>query len=302
MSKKNPKNISMSIQARLLNRAKVDHRPFAELLQYYGMERFLYRLSESRHSDRFILKGALMFKVWKSSLQRPTMDIDMLGVTSNEEEKIVAQIQDILSVNVISDGLTFDPGSIKTAKILEEVDYQGIKVMFQGKLDSAKIYMQIDIGFGDIVFPQPKKAILPTLLNFPAPILLCYSMESAIAEKFDAMVARGMTNSRMKDFYDVWLLSRQFSFEEHKLAEAVRLTFGQRQTEIPNKILAFSQEFIKAKQTQWEIFRNKLQQEHVPELFQEIIVSIESFLRPTVFGISSGATEFRKWNAPGPWV
>lgn len=182
MSKKNPTNIPASIHARLLNHAKNDQRPFEELLQYYAMERFLYRLSESKHANRFILKGALMFKVWESSLHRPTMDIDMLGKTSNEEENIISQIHDILSVDVISDGIIFDTSSIKSVKILEDAEYEGVKATFEGKLDTAKVYIQIDIGFGDIVFPGPEQANLSTLLDLPAPYLWYYSKESVIAE------------------------------------------------------------------------------------------------------------------------
>ncbi len=258
MTVKNPTNISASVRQRLYNRSEKDQRPFTELLQYYAMERFLYRLSVSSHANRFVLKGALMLKIWETPLHRPTMDIDMLGITSNKEEEIIAQIRDILSVSVISDGIIYEESTIKTTRILEDADYEGIKVMFQGKLDTAKIHIQIDIGFGDIVFPKPEKANLPTLLDFPAPRLLCYSRESAIAEKFDAMVARGMQNSRMKDFYDIWMLSRQFNFEGHKLAEAIRLTFEQRRTEMPREIEAFSEKFINSKPAQWSAFRNRL--------------------------------------------
>ncbi|MBW2593251.1 MAG: nucleotidyl transferase AbiEii/AbiGii toxin family protein [Deltaproteobacteria bacterium] len=214
------KNMSASVRQRLLNRARSDHRPFNELLQYYAMERFLYRLSQSVHVDRFILKGALMLRVWRSPELRPTMDIDMLGVTSNEKVDIVAQIQDILTVDVETDGLAFDPDSIQAERITEDADYEGIRIRFLGELGTARINMQIDIGFGDVVYPEPEESDFPTMLNSPVPRLLCYSRESSIAEKFEAMVKLGMLNSRMKDFYDIWLLSRQFDFDGAKLAAA----------------------------------------------------------------------------------
>ena len=215
------KNISASVRQRLLNRSKTDKRPFNELLQYYAMERFLYRLSLSSHAQCFILKGALMLRVWHSPEFRPTMDIDMLGKAQNEKANIIAQILDILAVEVPPDGLTFDLESIKTERITENAVYEGIRIRFRGFLGTVSINMQIDIGFGDIVYPEPEKGELPCMLYFPAPSLLCYSRESAIAEKFEAMIKLGHLNSRMKDFYDIWLLSRQFQFELTNLEERI---------------------------------------------------------------------------------
>jgi len=297
-----PKNIPASVRQRLLNRAKSDRRPFNELLQYYAMERFLYRLSQSVHVDRFILKGALMLRVWRSPELRPTMDIDMLGITSNQEADIVAQVQDILTVDVETDGLAFDPASIQAERITEDADYEGIRIRFLGALGSARINMQIDIGFGDIVYPEPEESDLPTMLNSPAPRLLCYSRESSIAEKFEAMVKLGMLNSRMKDFYDIWLLSRQYDFDGPRLTEAIRLTFERRGTKMPAEIDAFTESFIEAKQTQWAAFRKRLGQEHVPILFKEIAASVDSFLSPIVAVFSSGKQSPTNWTAPGPWA
>jgi predicted nucleotidyltransferase component of viral defense system len=266
------------------------------------MERFLYRLSQSAHADRFILKGALMLRVWRSPELRPTMDIDMLGKTSNEEADIVAQIRDILTVDVETDGLAFDPDSIQAERITEDADYEGIRIRFLGALGSARINMQIDIGFGDVVYPKPEESDLPTMLNSPAPRLLCYSRESSIAEKLEAMVKLGMLNSRMKDFYDIWLLSRQFDFDGTKLAEAIRLTFEQRGTTLPAEIEAFTEPFIEAKQTQWAAFWKRLQQNHVPASFREITVSVNRFLSPIVAALSSGKPSPTNWTAPGAWT
>ena len=261
---KSPRNIPASVRQRILNRAKSDRRPFNELLQYYAMERFLYRLSQSAHADRFILKGALMLRVWRSPELRPTMDIDMLGRTSNKGADIIAQIRDILSMDVEADGLAFNADSIQAERITEDADYEGIRIRFQGALDSARINMQVDIGFGDVVYPEPEKSEFPTMLDSPAPRLLCYSRESSIAEKFEAMVKLGVLNSRMKDFYDIWLLSRQFDFDGARLAEAIRLTFERRGTALPTKIEAFTEPFIDAKQIQWTTFWKRLQQDNVP--------------------------------------
>ena len=203
------KNIAASFRQRLLNRARNDKRPFNELLQYYTMERFLYRLACSVHADRFVLKGALMLRAWQLPEFRPTMDIDILGRTSNEDARIVAQFRQIMSQPVEADGIIFDTHSIRSEKITEDADYTGIRLRFRGELDTARIGMQVDIGFGDIVYPRPVERTLPTMLDFSPPILLCYSLESAVAEKFEAMVKLGMVNSRITAFYDIWLLSRQ---------------------------------------------------------------------------------------------
>ena len=221
------KNIAASVRQRLLNQAKQDRRPFNELLQYYGMERFLYRLSRSPFANQFVLKGGLMLRVWNVSESRPTMDIDMLGKTSNDPSRIIQQMQEIVTLVVEPDGMVFDLASLITEPITKAADYQGVRVRCLGFLDRAKVNIQLDLGFGDVVFPQPETALLPTLLDYPAPQLLCYSRESVIAEKFEAMVKLGALNSRMKDFYDIWLLCEQFDFDGAKLSEAIRLTLNQ---------------------------------------------------------------------------
>lgn len=301
MSTKTPRNLPASIRQRLLDRAKRDRRPFSELLQYYAMERFLYRLSRSPHASRYILKGALMLRAWRSPESRPTMDIDMLGRTSNEEANVVRQVREMLAIEVEPDGIVFDDDSIRTERIAEDADYEGIRVRFLGRLDSARVNMQIDIGFGDVVFPGPEEADLPTMLDSPAPRLLCYSRESAIAEKFEAMVKLRELNSRMKDFYDIWLLSRQFDFDGANLAEAVRRTFDQRGTPIAGEIVAFKEAFARDKQNQWTAFRNRLGQEGAPASFAEVVAAVAGFIGPIVSVIKSEAPVPGRWSAPGPW-
>jgi hypothetical protein len=266
------------------------------------MERFLYRLSQSAHAQRFILKGALMLRAWQSPEIRPTMDIDMLGRTSNEEDSIIAHIRDIISVEADEDGLIFDPESIRAERITEDADYEGIRVRFTGSLDDARVHMQIDVGFGDIVHPEPIESELPTILDSPPPRLLCYSRESAIAEKFEAMLKLGELNSRMKDFYDIWLLSRQFEFNGKELAAAIRLTLEHRGTELPDEITAFSSAFIDAKQRQWTAFHKRLAQDQLPNEFGEIVAGIESFLKPIITALASGAEPPDHWPPTGSWA
>ncbi len=265
------------------------------------MERFLYRLSRSTHADRFVLKGALMLRVWESPEFRPTMDIDLLGITSNDETDIMTQIRDIMTTAVDEDGMIYDPDSIEVERITQDAEYEGLRVRFIGTLTTARIRMQVDIGFGDAVHPIPKESIFPTILDFPAPQLLCYSRESAIAEKLETMVKRGELNSRMKDFYDIWLLSRQFNFEGGLLAEAIRLTFAKRGTILPAEIERFSELIVEVKQVQWSAFKKKLKQDQVPESFGEIALALEMFLGPVVSSISLGTICSGIWKASGPW-
>ena len=294
-------NIAASVRQKLKNKAAHDKRPFVELLQYYAMERFLYRLTQSEYASLFILKGALMLRAWKSPEIRPTMDIDMLGITSNEIDSICDQITDIVAIDT-NDGLLFDPATIRGEMIKEDADYEGVRVRFIGYLDNARVTMQIDVGFGDIIHPEPVEMELPNILDFPAPRLLCYSRESAIAEKFEAMIKLGELNSRMKDFYDIWLLSRQFEFNGDELAEAVRLTLNHRDTEIPEIITAFTDDFVNHKQGQWKAFHKRLGQEYVSDDFFEVVAGIKVFLEPIVSALKHSSNLPIKWKIAGPWA
>ena len=296
------RNVSASVRQRLLNRARSERRRFTELLQYFAMERLLYRLSKSIHAGRFVLKGALLLRVWSETQSRATMDIDLLGDTRSEESVIRAHIRDVLTVDVPDDGLVFDPDSIQTELITEGADYVGVRIRFLGALDTARIHMQIDIGFGDVVYPPPVESDLPIILDFPAPRLLCYSRESSISEKFEAMVKLGMLNSRMKDFYDIRLLAQEFDFDGYSLITAVRLTFERRGTTLPSEIDAFTQSFIDAKQLQWSAFRKRLNQDSVPSSFGPVVTSVREFLSPVVAALSSGKASPGNWTAPGPWT
>jgi len=303
MNGKTPKNIAASVRQRLLNKARHDKRPFNELLQYFAIERFLFRLSQSPHAEKFILKGALMLRAWQAPLFRPTMDIDMLGRnTRNEIENIIKQIREICQFSVErEDGLQFDTDNIAGERITEDADYEGVRIRFVAQLETARIPMQIDIGFGDVVVPGPQETILPTILDFPPPQLVGYSLESAIAEKFEAMVKLGELNSRMKDFYDIWLLSRQFDFMGDRLKAAISETLKNRGTNLPNEIAAFSNSFLSMKSGQWQAFHRRLGQEPIPADFAEIIRQVKIFLEPIVEYIRSGKAMPSSWTAPGLW-
>ncbi|MFH1221423.1 MAG: nucleotidyl transferase AbiEii/AbiGii toxin family protein [Candidatus Eisenbacteria bacterium] len=244
MKKRQVKNMAASVHQRLLKESHRTGRPFNELLQYCAMERFLYRLSKSVHAEKFILKGALMLTVWKAPVSRPTRDMDFLGRLDNSIESVAAVVREICSTDVEPDGLTFDPTSIEAERIAEDADYEGVRIRFQGHLGNARIGMQLDVAFGDVVVPGVKTIEYPTIIEMPPPVLIGYSMESTIAEKFEAMVNLGIFNSRMKDFFDIWLLSQQFGFSGEILASAISRTFETRGTDISLYSSVFSAAFL----------------------------------------------------------
>jgi predicted nucleotidyltransferase component of viral defense system len=297
------KNREASIRQRLLNKAKETNHPFQEILQYYAMERFLYRFSQSQYSEKFILKGALMLTVWDAPLTRPTMDIDMLGHTSNAIDKITTAVKDVCSQASDLDGIVFNPDSVTGIRITEDADYSGVRIRFNGQLDTARITVQLDIGFGDKVFPSAQFIDYPVILDLPKPHIKGYSRESTIAEKFEAMMKLGELNSRMKDFYDIWLLSRRFDYEGRVLAKAIDITFKTRATAIsasPTPLfLAFAQD--PAKSAQWKAFIRKNRFSNVPVDFSAIVEAIATFLGPLAASLSDGQSFDAFWKAPGPW-
>jgi hypothetical protein len=302
--KKNIKNLQASVRARLLNIAKETNRAFLEILQYYGMERFLYRFSCSEYADKFILKGALMFTVWQVPERRTTLDIDFLSNYDNQVATIEKVIQDICNVPVTSDGLVFEAETVKGQRIKEEMEYEGVRVKFTGLLGHSRIPMQIDVGFGDVIYPRPKVIDYPVILDFPKPHLRGYPSESMVSEKFEAMVKLGLLNSRMKDFYDIWLIMCQFNFNGLHLVEALKRTFKRRRTTLPKKRPFFAEEIYDEKsdrQTMWKAFLRKGDIRHAPEKLSTIAKAIEEFLIKPLGAINKGEKFNAKWKAPGPW-
>ena len=299
MKKPGTKNIGASVRQRLLNKARETGRPFSELLQYFAMERFLYRLSKSGYADKFVLKGALMLTAWNAPLLRPTMDIDLLGRIGNEIGAMAAIVREICAGHVEpDDGLVFDATTVEGERIAEAAEYEGVRIRFRATLDAARIQMQLDVGFGDIVVPAVVLTIYPTILDLPAPHLLAYSRETAIAEKFEAMIKLGELNSRMKDFFDIWLLSRSFDFEGPTLCEAIKKTFERRGTVLPTgEPVALTAEFSSnpQKQAQWAGFTRRMKLRDVPSL-PEIVDRLREFLMPAMPAASAGE------NCPSKWI
>lgn len=303
MKKRKIQDISASVHHRLLNKARESGRPFNELFQYFSMERFIYRLSKTPHVQKFILKGALMFRAWNIQATRTTKDIDFLGKLENNVETMTAVMRDACNQPVEPDGMSFDSDSVNCNPITEDAIYRGIRVFIRGNLGKSRVMLQLDIGFGDMVFPSELDVKYPTILDFSAPTLKGYTPESMIAEKFQAMIKLGELNSRMKDFYDIWLLSKQFDFNGHILAEAIRKTFKIRKTEIPAHPSIFSTSFSQdqKRETQWRAFLRKTVSSDMPHSFYEVMVKLKSFLTPLSSALVDKESFQKKWKAPGPW-
>jgi len=303
VNKNQVKDLPASVHQKLLNKARETNRPFDELLQYYAIERFLYRLSRSKAAGHFVLKGALMFNVWGVVGFRPTRDIDLLGHTSNVVEQVINVFRKICETDVDPDGMTFDVESIRGERIKEDADYEGVRVTFAGFLGRTRTRMQIDIGFADIVTPKATEVTYPTLLDHPPVHLLGYPQETIIAEKFHAMVALSEINSRMKDFYDIWVLANQFEFDGELLQRAIEKTFGHRDTPLPTDIpKALTEAFSEQKHIQWDNFLRRIDQTNGIQDFARIIVLLQKFLMPPVRASMSKKKFKATWQKGNRWV
>lgn len=295
------KDMAASVHQRLLNKAREAKRPFDELLQYYAMERFLYRLSQSEYVDSFILKGALLFRVWMIPDSRATRDMDFLAYVDNSIDELHKIVRDVIVTEVPDDGLLFDPGSVEAQRIKEDADYEGVRVRFNGLLGKARIRMQIDVGFGDVVHPAAVEGQFPVLLDHPIPTLRLYPPETVTAEKVEAMIHLGALNSRMKDFYDVWCLSKLNSFDGSTLLKAIRKTLENRKTvAIPFAELSGELAESNEKQPQWAAFVKKSMVD-APGDFADVLEEIGDMLSLVLDAISSEADFDATWNAGGPW-
>jgi predicted nucleotidyltransferase component of viral defense system len=300
-----PKNLAASIAARLRKLARERNEDLQLVLTRYGLERLLYRLSLSPYRDDFVLKGAMLFHAWAEAPHRPTRDLDLLCRGDNSVEHLVTVFRTICEQPVdAEDALVFNAASVRGEEIRESKEYQGLRLTFEARLANIRIPIQIDIGFGDVVTPGPMEIEFPTLLELPAPVLQAYSRETVIAEKFQAMVMLGTINTRMKDFFDLWVLSREHEFDGTTLAAAIGATFERRRTELPAQVpTALSQDFAAdaAKQTQWRAFLQRGKLSMGGESFPEVIAALRRFLMPPVEALRARGVFLAYWPAGGPW-
>ncbi|WP_219846555.1 nucleotidyl transferase AbiEii/AbiGii toxin family protein [Salinibacter sp. 10B] len=287
---------------RLLNRKRKTGENYEALLTRHALERFLYRLSTSSFRNQFVLKGAYAFLVWEGDLHRPTRDIDFLGF--GQPEQLEEAIREIASTEVPEDGVEFDPESVEARPIRDEDEYGGTRIKLDAGIGSAELRLQIDVGFGDAVTPAPEDISFPSLLDFPTPKVRSYPKAPVVAEKLHGLVVLGIANSRMKDFYDLWYLSQNFTFQGELLTEAIQATFDRRETSLPDSSpLSLSEAFAQdnQKQQQWSAFvqRTRLE-EDVPDL-QHVIDELGQFLLPPLEAASREKPLSAQWLPPGPW-
>ena len=260
-------NLAASVRARLLNIAKAEQTDFNQVLVRYALERFLYRLSQSAHADRFLLKGAMLFNLWYDMPHRPTRDADLLGFGPSDLPSIGQTFCEIVSV-VADDGIVFDPASVSVGEIRKGAGYAGARVLVTAELARARCKTQIDIGFGDAVTPGPVDAVYPVLIaDFPAPHLRTYPVYTVVAEKLHAIVLLGMTNSRLKDYLDLSVLMDREELDQATLATAIAATFARRGTALPTELpIGLSEEFANdaSRQALWAAFLKKNELAVVP--------------------------------------
>ena len=304
MNNKCGKNTAASVRDRLLALARERGEDFQLLLTRYGLERLLYRLSQSSYRDRFILKGAMLFLLWGDQPHRPTRDVDFLGFGDSSEAGLQAIFRELCGIPVEDDGLTLIAESVQVETIRDETEYGGIRVRLFGDLAGARVPIQADIGFGDAVTPEAKEAEYPTLLGNPAPHLRVYPRETVVAEKYQALVNLGMANSRMKDFYDLWVIAREFDFDGQTLCEAIHNTFLCRQTPLPEHTPSgLSPGFYEdsRKNTQWNGFVRKGMLVTAPPSLAGICLFLETFLVPPTQALTQDRDFRAKWKPGGPW-
>lgn len=276
-------NLESSIQARLLNYSRVNKREYGQVLTKFALERLLYRLSQSKHSDNFLLKGALLFDLWFDVPLRSTRDIDLLGFGLAELPHVVGVFEDLCRLQV-ADGMDYKTESIQADEIRKQANYAGIRVSLLALLGNSRISFQVDIGYGDAITPAPEEALYPVLLDdLPAPKLRVYPMYTVVAEKFETLVSLGIANTRMKDYFDLWVLHQQGKFDNELLRTAIAETFLRRGKPLPKGVpVGLSDEFSGdvQKQRQWLVFLKKNQLAQLD--LGELIDGLREWLMPLI--------------------
>ena len=296
--------LAHSVHTRLVARAKELGIEAQALLERYALHRFLYRLSTSRHADRFLLKGAQLMLIWIGESARATRDADLLGFGDLSDDNLRQIFADLCVVDVPNDAMEYQADTIRIVPIREENAYGGRRVFIQARLGNARLQLQVDVGIGDAVTPEPEWVELPQLLDLAAPRLKAYRPETSIAEKLETIVSLGLLNSRMKDYFDIYVLSTHETFDRLILSQAVRDAFERRGTPIPSDppegmTRAFVDEPGKA--AQWQGFLGKVAAKDVPDDVGTIVESVAAFLWPVLRSIGEGPVTGGIWSPGGPW-
>ena len=276
-------NVATSVRARLLNVAKTQGSNFNQVLVRFALERILYRLSQSQHANHFLLKGALLFTLWYDMPHRATRDADLLGFGASDLDSIAQTFRDIASI-MVDDGIVFDPTSVVADEIRKDAGYAGARILISGELAKARCKTQIDIGFGDAVTPSPIDAVYPVLLSdLPAPRLRTYPVYTVVAEKLQAIVLLGMTDSRLKDYFDLSVLLERETLDIDLLASAIKATFERRGMTVPTVLpIGLTNEFAQdaSRQSMWQTFLKK--NEIITEPLTTIVDRLSTALEPAL--------------------
>ena len=299
-----PTNIVASVRAKLLAGAHQRSEDFSLTLQRYGAERFLYRLGESRHRERFVLKGAMVFALWGSSMYRATRDLDLAGYGENDAESLVSTIREICAAPCAEDGIEFLVETVRADPIRHESKQVGHRVRLQARLGSARIVLQIDIGFGNAIVPGAIDADYPVLVETPRPHIRAYPRETVVAEKLHAMIVLGSANSRMKDFYDLFVLSTHLPFSGDTLAQAIAATFKRQGTSIPTGPESALTPAFFSDDTRASLWRRYLDRNGLPGAprdFDAVGEALRAFLSPVFVALAEGQEYQTTWNPGGPW-
>jgi len=308
MSKKTPKNLPASILQRLKNYSKENDEDFGLTLSRFAIERFIYRLSLSGYANQFVLKGAQLFRIWANTPIRPTRDLDLLRFGSADISELIGIFKNVCDIPIEKpDGIQFLSDTVKAEAIRDQAEYDGIRVKLEYRIGMTGQYIQVDIGFGDAITPSSSEIEFPTILEMPKPRMQSYPRETVIAEKIEAMVSLGITNSRMKDFFDIYILSEKVEFEGLLIQEAIEQTFIRRQTDIPDGLpIALTEDFYNdpVKQAQWLGFLKGYELNRMLEDqdFENVVNAIKEFIKPIFESINSGNKITTKWIPQKGWL
>lgn len=298
-------NFGASVRERLLQHTKRKQGDFQLTLRRYMIERFLYRLGQSEHRERFVLKGAMLFVLWDASVNRPTKDLDLASYWANDARSLIETIRQILAIPCREDGITFVSELVTAQPIRHKSDYHGFRLRVVGELAVARITLQIDVGFGDAIEPPATFETYPVMLDAPAPWIRAYPREVAIAEKLHAMVVHGLENTRLKDFYDVYLLSSRFAFTSERMVTAIATTFTRRKAaKLEQWPVALTSDFYDdaARAEQWRRFlqRTKLGGD-APADFAIVGERLQAFLDPPLRAATRRHAFTATWPPGGSW-
>lgn len=295
--------LAKSVHARLLNRAKEQNESYLQMLEYYAAERFLCRLSRSEWRDHLVLKGAIMLRAWGVPLGRPTRDMDFLGAIDPSLDTVGRIVRDCMAMSCPDDGLIFDE-NIELSEMGAADGYPGVRAVIRGNLDGALFRLQLDIGADDVVVPEPAWVDYPTLLGFEPPRVLAYQPVTGVAEKYETIVSKGIPNSRLRDYYDLWFMSTTIECDGADLAAAISATFGHRGTPIPlGTPQGLSRAFHGAPEQQ-ERWRRLLADKGIeaPERLSNACEDINAFLVPVAAAVGAGDAFTLRWKPDVGWV